>query len=372
MSFLGLILHNINARRVRSVITAVAVAFGVATVITLGVVTSSIRESAAAILSTGSADFTVAQKGVADVMNSSMGAEEVAAIQNTPGVETAVGALIATVPLDPDHPIFIRIVLPATDLDVFGVKLLGGRPYTDRATGEMMLGYRAAQDLGKEVGDTLVVDGDTYTVVGLFSTGNAIGDSASMFPLVPLQAALRLPGNVTLIFARVTRGTEVDRLRTKIERDNPQLITVRLATEFGRVDRNLQLITAVDRASTPVALVIGAVIVMNTMLLSFFERTREFGLLRALGWSRRRVMVLVIGEALVISIGGAGIGVGLSFLGVRILQRLPELRGILEPQYSNGIFGRALFLAGGMALFGAIYPALRAAFMVPLEALRRE
>ncbi|MBI5088277.1 MAG: ABC transporter permease, partial [Actinobacteria bacterium] len=157
-----------------------------------------------------------------------------------------------------------------------------------------------------------------------------------------------------------------------IERDFPQLITVRTAAEFGRADRNLALLTAADDAATLIALVFGVIIVTDTMLLAFTERIREFGVLRSIGWSRARIMALVVGETLAISVVGAGIGVGLSFVAVNVLQHLDTLQGVLEPDYTAGVFGRALTTAVGIGFFGAVYPAARAALLAPLEALRHE
>jgi putative ABC transport system permease protein len=193
-----------------------------------------------------------------------------------------------------------------------------------------------------------------------------------MFPLPSLQASERLDGNVTLVFAKVQPGADIDRVRSTIERANAQLTTARTESEFGQVDRSLQLISAADRGSTILALLIGAVIVANTMLLSFSERTREFGLLRAVGWGRWRVVALVIGEALIVGIIGAAVGVGLSVLATASLKHASELAGILHPQYTAGVFARALYVAAGTALLGALYPALRAASLEPLVALRHE
>jgi putative ABC transport system permease protein len=161
-------------------------------------------------------------------------------------------------------------------------------------------------------------------------------------------------------------------MRKAIERDNPSLATVRYATEFGRVDRNLIFINAAQRGATVLALVIGAVIVMNTMLLSFFERMREFGVLRAIGWTRGRVVRLVIGEAMLVSLLGAAAGVGLSFAVTTVLEHLPALRGILHTTFTPGVFGDALYIAAGIGFLAAIYPAARAARLEPLAALRRE
>ena len=179
-------------------------------------------------------------------------------------------------------------------------------------------------------------------------------------------------GTVTLAFVRVAPGTKIEAVRRQIEHDNPSLTTVRLASEFGRIDRTLDYLNAAGKAATYLALVIGTIIVMNTMLLSFVERTREFGVLRAIGWSKRRLWALILGEALLISLLGAMTGVALSFAATRALEALPALRGILHAQFTAGSFWRALYTAGAIGLLAALYPAARAGHLKPLAALRRE
>ena len=76
---------------------------------------------------------------------------------------------------------------------------------------------------------------------------------------------------------------------------------------------------------------VGAIVVANAMLLSLVERYREFGVLRAIGWSRRRLFALIFGEAAIIAFIGTCIGVGLAFVGVWVLKDLPDLAGILKP-----------------------------------------
>jgi putative ABC transport system permease protein len=81
---------------------------------------------------------------------------------------------------------------------------------------------------------------------------------------------------------------------------------------------------------------------------------------------------MVIGEALLVSLVGAGIGIGIGFGAVQGLTHLSRLRGVFRPAYDSMIFARALGFAFGMALLGALYPALRAATLTPLEALQHE
>jgi putative ABC transport system permease protein len=372
MPFAELILRNVLSRKTRSLLTAVAVAVGITTVVVLGVLTHSLRRTAISILRTGNADFTVAQEGVSDVLYSSIDEADVEQLRSYDGVESAVGVLVAAVKLDSDHPFFLELGIPPDQLAPFGVQVVAGQPYGADAPDEVMLGFRAARDLHKSVGDSINIDGLDFRITGIFSTGQVFGDSASMLPLPTLQARERKPGNVTLAFVQVQSGTNVDTLRKRIETDLPQLATVRTESEFGRIDRNLALISAANVGVSLLALVIGAIGVMNTMGMSVFERTREFGVLRAVGWSRLRVLALVLGEAFLVGLTGAVIGVMAGVIAIGLIGRVPELVGVFQPDYTADIFVRALAIAVGMAFIGALYPALRAALLLPLNALRHE
>jgi putative ABC transport system permease protein len=372
MSFVALIFSNIVARRFRAAITALAVGIGVTTVLALGVLTVSLRDTAAAVLRTGKADFTVAQKGVSDVLYSSVDERTVAAFRNDPDVSSAVGVLVTSAKLDADHPFFLEIGLPPEDQAAYGVHIVAGRAYGAHAANEIDLGYRAAADLGVGVGDTLTIENDRFIVVGLFSTGVDFGDAAAMFPLVPLQAAERKSGLVTLAFVQVRPGANVAAVRQRLERRHPQLATVRTQSDFGRIDRNLVLISAANVGGQLLAVFVGTVGVMATTLLSFVERIREFGLLRAVGWSRLRLISLVLGEALAVSLAGAALGLVLGVGAVELLRHTSQLRGVFQPTFPTSLFVRSLTLAGGMGLLGALYPALRAARLAPLAALRHE
>jgi len=372
MPFAVLIARNVWTRKVRSVLTGAAVAIGIMTVVALGVLTHSLRRTAISVLRTGSADFTVAQKGVSDVLNSAMDEGEIARIQQTPGVDSVVGVLVAAVQLDKDHPFFLELGIQPDQLEKFGVTVVDGRPYNADATDQVMLGFRAARDLHKSVGDTINIDGNDFRVVGIFSTGQVFGDSASMLPLTALQTYERKPGDVTLAFVKVKPGADVSIVRQAVERDNAELATVVTESEFGRIDRNLKLISAANVGISILALAIGAIGVMNTTAMSVFERTREFGVLRAVGWTRARVIGLVMGEAALISLGGAVAGIAMGFVAIRLIRSVPELVGVFQPDYPAAVFGRALGIAVGMAAIGALYPAIRAAVLAPLEALRHE
>ena len=371
MSFLGLIPRNVFTRKVRSSLTGLAVAIAIMMVVAMGVLTHSLRQTAISILQVGQADFTIAQKGVSDVVNSNLDEQQVAAVKAYPQVQTAVGVLVAGVNFN-GNPFFLELGLPPEQLAPFGVQVLDGRAYAADATDEIILGFRTAENLHKTVGDQVTIDTITFTIVGIYSVDNPFADSASMVPLLWLQGRQRLAGDVTLLFVKAQPGTDLAALQTQISHDHPELACVQTASQFGLIDRNLSLISAANVGVSVLALFMGAVGVMNTMLMSVFERTREFGILRAVGWSRGRLVIMVLGEALVIALGGACVGTAMGYAAVNVIQQLPQVLGFFHPDYPASIFGRALGVAVGMAFFGAIYPAARAALLEPLEALRHE
>ncbi|HEX2904903.1 MAG TPA: ABC transporter permease [Jatrophihabitans sp.] len=372
LSFLGLVLHNVTVAKLRLAFTLLAVAIGVMTVVTFNIVNHSLRATELAIMQTGRADFTIAQKGVSDLLNSNVDEATLRRIQTEPGIAKATGVLIGTTKLNAANPLFLEIGIQPGELGDFGVTVVSGRPFTPDADRELLLGWRAAHNLGRAVGDTLTVDGTPFRIVGIYSTGQALGDTGAMFPLVPFQAAQRQPNELTLVFVRVVDQARIPAVRAQIEADNPQLVTVQTTADFGRADRSLALINAADRGSTILAVLVGAIIVMSTMTITFIERTREFGVLSAIGWTRRRVTAMILAEAGCIGLFGAAAGVALSFATTQAIRSLPSLTGILDPQYTASAFWRALYTAAAMSLLGGIYPALRAGRLAPLEALRHE
>ncbi len=372
MTFLGLIANNLWSRKMRSALTAAAVAIGVMAVVALGVLTTSLKETATQVLKVGTDDFTMAQKHTDDILNSSISQDDIAAIGRVPGVQSAVGALLEIVSYDADNPLIIQVGLDPAAQVPFGVDILEGATYSATAPDELMLGYVLAKKLGKRVGDTIVVDTLTYRITGLYSTNVSFGNSTMMAPLSALQARNRVPGQVSLGFVRVVDGANVDEVRKRIDDSFIALTTIASAEEFGRADRNLTLINAANTGGSLLAALIAITGVLNTSLLSFFERIREFGVLRAVGWSRFRIIWLVLGESLIVSVIGAAFGVLLGWVAINVLQHLQQLRGVFIPVYGSEIFVRSLLFAIVVAFLDALYPAIRAAFLSPVEALRRE
>jgi putative ABC transport system permease protein len=187
-----------------------------------------------------------------------------------------------------------------------------------------------------------------------------------------MQGFERQPSGLSLAFVQREPGVTKHELARRVAEDNPNLAVIESAEEFGRADRNYEFIRTADRAATIVAVFVGALIVANAMMLALVERTREFGVLRSIGWSRWQLIALIVGEAFIVSLAGAAIGVGLAVAATEVLSHVSALHGVLQPEYQSGIFFRALITAAVVGFLGSMYPAVRVAFLSPMEALRRE
>jgi putative ABC transport system permease protein len=137
-------------------------------------------------------------------------------------------------------------------------------------------------------------------------------------------------------------------------------------------DTQIRLVKSMAWATSVIAMVLGSVGVLNTMMMTVFERTREIGILRALGWRRTRVLNLVLGEAAALGLTGSLLGTALGFAGVKALAQAPMASIFITADLPPAVLLVGVLLGLGLSLVGGLYPALRAAALEPSEALRHE
>ncbi len=179
------------------------------------------------------------------------------------------------------------------------------------------------------------------------------------------------PATAFMIKSKDRDGEFIKALRKRIEDSFPDL-SARSASDYISNDRQIRLSRVMAWTTAGVALVVGAVGMLNTMLMSIFERTREIGLLRAVGWRRHRVLGLVLGEAVLLAVGATIVGGVMSVISLKALSTFPSARGFIDPTLPPAVIGMALAMGFALSVLGGLYPALRAAALDPTEALRYE
>ena len=371
MTFIALILKNIIRQRTRTFLTVLGISLGITTVVALGVVTESLKASSSEILTLGSADFMVAQEGAADLSFSIVSEDEVPAIAAVDGVASTEGILFHIARVG-SNPFFFLMGRERESVAAHPPKYRDGGLWAEGATDQVLLGRRAAKSLGAGVGDKVMIEDREFLVAGIYETDGLYEDSGAYAPLAVVQEIAARAGVVTAVFIHLEPGADPEQVGTAIEDAVPGVASIVDVSDYGKVDQGVQMLDAANIAISVLAVGIGAIGVMNTMVMSVFERTREIGILRAVGWSGRRILRMIIGESLFLCVIAAAVGSALGVLATRAILLIDTVRTLIEPQYSVDVFVRALVVAVVVALAGAAYPAARAARLTPMEALRYE
>src|SRR3990172_10157596 len=153
LAFTGLIIKNIWRQKSRTVLTILGISLGIATIVTLGIITGGLTETLEKTIKTGEADFTVVQAGVADFSFSSITRDQLKNIRKAKGVKSAVGLLVGFAQT-PKNPLFVLFGIDRGDIDTIGADITEGRLFED-AKDEIVIGKIAAKNMKLKVGDKL-------------------------------------------------------------------------------------------------------------------------------------------------------------------------------------------------------------------------
>jgi putative ABC transport system permease protein len=371
MRFSTLVLKNLVRQRVRTLLTILGIGVGITTVVALGAITGGLKAMASDLMRVGGADFMVAQKGASDLSFSTVSEAEERAVRETPGVEQTLGVLLHYSRVG-SNPFFVTFGVRAEELRASPPALVEGRLLAAGAPREALLGSDASTRLAATVGGTVTIEETDFRVVGIYRTGSVAEDGGAYAPLDTVQRLARKRDAVTAVYVTAEPGADAAALAARIEEENPELTSVSTLGDYGDVDQGMKFLDAGNVAISVLAVLLGGIGVMNTMIMSVFERTREIGILRAVGWSGRRIVRMVLGESLLLCLVAGVLGLGLGWLAAQAVAQIPSVESFLRPEFSSELVLRALLVAVGVALAGAAYPAVRAVRLLPVEALRHE
>ncbi len=144
-----------------------------------------------------------------------------------------------------------------------------------------------------------------------------------------------------------------------------------MSDEMFQNDRNVQVLKAVSLSISIIALVMGELGVFNTLLMIVQERTREIGIVAAIGWSDGQIMASILAEGLMMCVAGCVLGVALGFLIALLFPLIPRIGDYIQFKPSLTLIIPVVAAAFALCTAGSLYPAWRAARMTPAEALQR-
>ena len=243
-----------------------------------------------------------------------------------------------------------------------GIDSLNGTAFTNHSTNQVIIGKTEAQSLNKTVGDTINLYGQNFTIKGIFETGNFMTDNGIVMPLSTLQNLTNNQNKVSEVLVKVTDNANVTTVSNTITNAYPnQLTTSTAADSANRINQGLGFINTASWAISLLAIFIGAVGVINTMVMTVYERTREIGVLKAVGWKDSRILSMILGESVVLTLIAFVVGTVIAVTGVEVLLTLvPSVGSAITPSFSIYIFLRAFGIALIVGVIGGLYPAYRA------------
>jgi putative ABC transport system permease protein len=391
----AVVIRGFFSRKLRAVLTGIAVALGVALMAGTYILTDTINRSFATIFATGAVNRSVVvvpHQGLganAAVQTATIPQATLARVKRVPGVAVAAGEVFAVATLFDAHgrrlntsaPSFAASLLPPRFEDFAAVS--GSLP---RNGASVAIDEATAQREGLHVGERLRVAGATaaasYTIVGILRFAGSTSFGGAGVALVTLPQAQLIAGEPNayddlVIAARP--GVSAASLRARIRAVLPATLDVRTglqeaAKQTSDLESQLGFLRTFLLIFAYVALFVGAFIIFNTFSITVAQRTREFGLLRTLGATRGQVVGSVIAEGAMLGFGGAVIGLLAGFGLAPALDQLFKAFGADLPDSGTVVQLRTVWvslLAGtGVTVLAGLVPALRAARVTPIAAMR--
>lgn len=383
MTLLTFVLRNLARRRIRTGLTCLGVALAIGAVVALVGVATGFEHNFVQAFEGRGVDLVVVQGGITEQLTSSLDEALLNRIRALPGVANAAGMLLEVLAFEKENLVGVVVQGWAPDSLLFQhLTVTQGRLLRDGDRQQAILGSLLAKSLRKRVGDVVQIDREEFTVVGVFDSFNIFENGAVIVPLAELQRVMLRPGQLTAIAvltdaAGPHKTDAVAAVCRSIEdfRDDQgrQLRLTALPTrEYVTNTLQIRMAHAMAWTTSTIALLIGGIGMFNTMMMSVLERTREIGILRAVGWRRSRILRLVLLEAVVLALGGAAIGAVIASASIRALAEIPSLGGFVPGTTPWGVIAQGFVLAVAVGLIGGGYPAWVAARLMPTEALRHE
>jgi putative ABC transport system permease protein len=221
----------------------------------------------------------------------------------------------------------------------------------------------------KKIGDTLRIGPETFKIIGIYETGSMFLDVIIVMDIDTARSLLSIgKDQVSTYYVEADDPAKIETVARSIESAAPG-VDARSMEEFqanfghimGQLDTVLFMVVSL-------ALAVGIVGIINTMLMSTTERFGEFGVLRTNGWSQGNVLTLVTAESAYLGLLAGILGCLLALIGTSVANQF--ISGGLQLRTTPQLFALGIVLSIVMGTIGGLYPAWRAARLVPMEAIR--
>ncbi len=369
MTFFTVVVRGLLRRPVRTGLTLAGISIGIAAVVALVGMSRGFEKSWQVGLNARGTDMVVSNMG-GGLTPKPFEASVRDRIAGLPHIAATCTLLVQLTSIE-DSGLMILSAREWGGFSWSNLKLVSGRMPRDATEPAVVLGRTAAEVLKKKVGDPIQIETGELAVVGIVEGGALVEDGSVILSLPLLQEILGSQNQINAIDLRVTAGTTDGQLRElsqQIQQLVPQVRAVTVSEHLSQSE-GFRIVRAMSWATSLLAITVGVLGVMNTMLMTVFERTHEICVLLALGWTRGRIMRMVLYESALLGLFGGLVGVALGAIGVQVLGATPGIRGLLQPDLSLPLLGLSAVIAVAVGVLSGLYPAWRSSRLTPSLAL---
>ncbi len=373
MTFLSLPLRNLLRRPLSSILTAVGISVAIAGFIALVGLSRGVELSWETSLRERGTHILAVKKGAVEILTASLDAKMANDLATIPGVVAVSGELLDLLGLENGETTVV-IGWSVDDLIWKTLTLSSGRIPAPRETDAVVLGSRIAQALKAEPGGQIKLFDREFSVVGIARQVGAMNNSAIYMPLISLQEMVERRGRVNSFHIQIASPDSriaTNKIIAHLEEKFP-VLAFNETEEVADHNQVMQMLRAISWSTSVIAVIIALVVVLNTMLMSVFEQTRQIGILSAIGWQPGRILLLIVLEGILLVAVGAVFGVGMGIGALHILAVMPEGRGFIQPGVDMGVVLEAAIAAFVLGGLGSMYPAWRAVRIDTVKALRHQ
>jgi ABC-type antimicrobial peptide transport system permease subunit len=369
LPFGGMAVQSLWQRSGRTFLTLGVIGLTVGAIMALEGLTAGSTKSLNEMMSGGNAEIMIRQSDISDTSLSIIDDRVVDKIAAMPEVKSASGIVFTGIMMPEIGGFFIIQGYAPNEFAIQRLRVVEGKAINSNH--QIMIGRSMADALKKGVGDTIELSGIRYSIVGIYESTIGWEEMGGVMTLRDGQTFTGKPHKSTMVAVKLFDAAGAEALVEQINREFPE-VHASLTSDFASQMPDMQHSNSMISAISLLAILVGGVGVLNTMLMSVFERTREIGVLRALGWGRRRILGLILREALILGLLGGLAGIGIAFGLVYSLRSVPMIGVAMDVVWNPQIFLRALSVALLLGVVGGLYPAYRATRLLPIEALRYE
>lgn len=373
MKFLSLPVKNLRSHRIRSTLTSLGIAVALGGMLALVGLSRGIERNWLMFLEGKGTHLLGTRKGAVDGLTAALDERLGERIRSVPGIAQVTPGLGDLADLETGEMAYL-LGWPLDDDIWQTLQITEGRiPGRSEPEG-VVVGETLARHLAKRPGDSIQLSGRDFRIVGVARQPSVLEDRAVMMPMAAMQRLLGREGMVSAFhirFRHPDRAAETGGIQSQLAAMFPQMSFVE-TSEVARDALVLRLLRAIVWSSSTIAMGMAFMAVLNTLLMSVSERTREIGLLCAIGWRPSRIVAMVMLDGLVVSACGAAAGIGMGLACLRWIARHPRLGGLFQPEVTAGLVLEGAFMAMLVGLLAGLYPAWRATRLNPMDLLRSE